>query len=221
VSAVLGLGLAALGPVSAANAAVPHATSPGVGTSSSAPHATSPAAQYAAGRGESAQGEQAFLAAVLKKVAQQQAMHPDAPVTLTYEAGDAPTFADQIAQATSIWNSSVTNVQLEQVSSGGDFYFTEGNDPADGSYASTDGHGDGYIFIDYTQAQEYYSTRIVAHEIGHVLGLPDDYSGPCSELMSGHGPGPSCMNATPDAQEIAEVNSLWEDGFGPAAIRLP
>ena len=52
-----------------------------------------------------------------------------------------------------------------------DFYYTEGNDPR-GSYASTDGHGSGYIFLDYAQAQQYNPTRITAHETGHVLGLP-------------------------------------------------
>ena len=102
-----------------------------------------------------------------------------------------------------------------------DFYYTEGNDPR-GSYASTDGHGSGYIFLDYAQAQQYDPTRITAHETGHVLGLPDHYSGPCSELMSGGGPGPSCTNPNPDANERARVNQLWANGLtslGPR--RLP
>ena len=93
-----------------------------------------------------------------------------------------------------------------------DFYYTEGNDSR-GSYASTDGHGSGYIFLDYAQAQQYDPLRITAHETGHVLGLPDHYSGPCSELMSGGGPGPSCTNPNPDANERSRVNQLWANGF--------
>jgi snapalysin len=46
-----------------------------------------------------------------------------------------------------------------------------------------------------------------------VLGLPDHYSGPCSELMSGGGPGPSCTNALPNSQERSRVNSLWANGL--------
>jgi len=134
-----------------------------------------------------------------------------AAVTVRYR-NNAPSFSSQISRSTQIWNSSVTNVRLVQSSSGYDFYYTEGNDPR-GSYASTDGHGSGYIFLDYAQAQQYNPTRITAHETGHVLGLPDHYSGPCSELMSGGGPGPSCTNPNPDANERARVNQLWANGF--------
>ncbi|MEV8378713.1 snapalysin [Kribbella sp. NPDC056861] len=154
----------------------------------------------------------AFYAAVMKSVKAKQAKSGNkaAAVTVTY-AVDAPTFAAEIASSTSIWNSSVSNVTLVE-GSNYDFYYTEGNDSR-GSYASTDGHGSGYIFLDYAQAQQYDSTRITAHETGHVLGLPDHYSGPCSELMSGGGPGPSCTNPNPDANERAQVNSLWANGL--------
>jgi snapalysin len=133
-----------------------------------------------------------------------------AAVTVTY-AVDAPTFRSQINSSTSIWNSSVDNVTLVE-GSNYDFYYTEGNDPR-GSYASTDGHGRGYIFLDYAQSQQYDPTRITAHETGHVLGLPDHYSGPCSELMSGGGPGPSCTNPYPDANERSRVDQLWANGL--------
>ena len=160
----------------------------------------------------------AFYDAVMKsaqaKMAQQaKAGRKVTAVTVTY-AVDAPSFQSQINSSTSIWNSSVSNVKLVE-GSNYDFYYTEGNDPR-GSYASTDGHGSGYVFLDYAQAQQYDPTRITAHETGHVLGLPDHYTGPCSELMSGGGPGPSCTNPYPDSTERSKVNQLWANGFAAA-----
>jgi snapalysin len=158
----------------------------------------------------------AFYDAVMKSARAKQALQakagkkPVAAVTVTY-AVDAPSFQSEINSSTSIWNSSVGNVTLVE-GSNYDFYYTEGNDPR-GSYASTDGHGRGYIFLDYAQSQQYDPTRITAHETGHVLGLPDHYSGPCSELMSGGGPGPSCTNPYPDANERSRVDQLWANGF--------
>lgn len=168
------------------------------------------------GSGENAAANRAFLDAVMKSVAEKRAANPGIKaVTVTYNASSAPSFRGQIANSTRIWNSSVSNVQLQE-GSNADFTYREGNDPR-GSYASTDGHGRGYIFLDYAQNQQYDSTRVTTHETGHVLGLPDNYSGPCSELMSGGGPGPSCTNAQPDADERARVNQLWQNGLASLA----
>ncbi|GAA3084741.1 hypothetical protein GCM10020254_31430 [Streptomyces goshikiensis] len=146
-------------------------------------------------------------------MAEQRAANPGIrAVTVTYNTRNAPSFRSQIARSTQIWNSSVSNVKLQEVSSGGNFSYYEGNDSR-GSYASTDGHGRGYIFLDYQQNQQYNSTRVTAHETGHVLGLPDHYSGPCSELMSGGGPGTSCQNPNPNAAERSRVNQLWANGL--------
>lgn len=132
--------------------------------------------------------------------------------TVYYDVSGAPSFASEIRAGAANWNASVSNVQLVENSSAATLDFYEGSDPQ-GSYAYTDGHGNGYIFIDYSQAEQYYTVRITAHETGHVLGLPDHYSGPCSELMSGGGPGPSCTNAYPDSNERSQVNQLWANGL--------
>ncbi|MFI1395057.1 snapalysin [Streptomyces sp. NPDC020681] len=208
LSAALGIGLVAALGAGPANAAT-------VNSPTVAP-ASSPTGHAAyAGSSEDAKATKAFFDAVLKSVAEKRAANPGAQaVTVVYSTSNAPSFRSQIAQSTSIWNSSVSNVKLQE-GSGADFSYREGNDPR-GSYASTDGHGRGYIFLDYRQNQQYNSTRVTAHETGHVLGLPDHYSGPCSELMSGGGPGTSCQNATPDANERARVNQLWANGLAAA-----
>lgn len=199
--ATLGLGLASTLSAVPASAAAPD--SGAVGHTATSAYVSS---------GESRGDTDAFLKAVVKSVLAKRGVVPGAEaVTVTYSTSKAPTFKSQIARSTQIWNSSVRNVQLRE-GSNADFEYREGNDPS-GSYASTDGHGNGYIFLDYAQNKQYDSTRVTAHETGHVLGLPDHYSGPCSELMSGGGPGTSCKNAQPDAAEISRVNQLWANGL--------
>jgi snapalysin len=155
----------------------------------------------------------AFFEAVWEKAQERQDAKPGfQAVTVYYNDSGAPSFQGEISSSASIWNSSVSNITLAETSGSADFDYREGNDPR-GSYASTDGHGHGYIFLDYAQNQTYDSLRVTAHETGHVLGLPDHYSGPCSELMSGGGPGPSCTNAYPNAAESSRVDQLWANGF--------
>ncbi|TDW19197.1 snapalysin [Kribbella kalugense] len=208
--------LSSLAGLAAAALAVPaFAASPSTAAPATDSHVSTAASRAAyVGSPQDEAASKAFYDAVMKSAHAKMAKQAKAgqkvtAVTVTY-AVDAPSFASQIASSSSIWNSHVSNVKLVE-GSNYDFYYTEGNDPR-GSYASTDGHGSGYVFIDYAQAQEYDSTRITAHETGHVLGLPDHYSGPCSELMSGGGPGPSCTNPNPDATEVSKVNALWANG---------
>ncbi|MBH5338168.1 snapalysin [Streptomyces pactum] len=206
LSALIGLGLAA-----ASLATVPAQAAAQKDTPASSVAATSSYAAYEQSK-ENAAATKAFHEAVMKSVAKKRAANPTAAaVTVVYSAANAPSFRTQIARSTQIWNSSVTNVKLVE-GSNPDFRYYEGNDSR-GSYASTDGHGRGYIFLDYRQNQTYDSTRVTTHETGHVLGLPDHYSGPCSELMSGGGPGPSCTNAYPNSTERSRVDYLWRNGI--------
>ncbi|KNX37618.1 snapalysin family zinc-dependent metalloprotease [Luteipulveratus halotolerans] len=173
---------------------------------------------YTPGSGDNAQNDR--LRAQLQKALAQQGLQATqgkvrAATTVYYSVADAPTYASVIRQGASIWNSSVSNVKLVENSSAATLDYREGNDSR-GSYAYTDGHGSGYIFFDHTQMGQYAQVRVAAHETGHALGLPDHYEGPCSELMSGGGPGPSCTNAQPNSTEISQVNSLWANGFAKA-----
>lgn len=97
-----------------------------------------------------------------------------AVTTVYYSTSGAPTFRSAINAGAANWNAAAKNVKLVERSSGASLRYVEGNDPR-GSYAQSDGHGTGTVFIDYTR--QYDNTRITAHETGHVLGLPDHYSG--------------------------------------------
>lgn len=145
---------------------------------------------------------------------------PAAVITLTYDASRAGQWASAIAQGVQNWNNAVHNVHLQPATSFSSATFV---------YVATSGWPQttlgpffpgerGEVELGQEAVTEGYDpTRIAAHETGHILGLLDDYSGPCSELMSGHGPGTSCTNALPSAAEAAEVDDNYA-AFGPAAV---
>lgn len=124
--------------------------------------------------------------------------------TVYYSASSYSTQADQAAQ---IWNSSAPNVRMVR---GGNatirIYGTTGG----GSRAYPCGAGCATIYIDSLDvAAGHNPLRIVAHEVGHGLGLPDNYNGVCSYLMSGGSAGTSCTNPYPNAGEASRVNQIF------------
>jgi snapalysin len=141
-------------------------------------------------------------------------------ITLTYDTSQAGPWAAAIAQGVQNWNNAVHNVQLEPASSpySADYVYTATSGWPQTTLGPIYPGGWGQVQLGQEAVDEGYDmTRIAAHETGHILGLLDDYSGPCSELMSGHGPGTSCTNAVPSAAEAAQVDSNYADGLAPAA----
>ncbi|WP_435056635.1 snapalysin family zinc-dependent metalloprotease [Streptomyces noursei] len=136
-------------------------------------------------------------------------------VTLTYDASGAGQWAGAIKQAAQNWNDAVHNVRLEpaSTSASADFVYEATSGWPQTTLGPIFPGGNGDVQLGQQAVDEGYdTTRIAAHETGHILGLPDDYSGPCSELMSGHGPGTSCTNAKPNAAEAAQVDKNYAAG---------
>ncbi|MFC9114224.1 MULTISPECIES: snapalysin family zinc-dependent metalloprotease [Streptomyces] len=129
---------------------------------------------------------------------------------LTYDTSGAGEFASAVDRGATIWNDSVDGVELRPVTSG---------ERADIRIVVDDGWprtmpssmGGGTVHLGRQAVDAGHSTvRIAAHELGHVLGLPDRKPGPCSSLMSGASAGPSCTVARPNAAEQAQVEKNFD-----------
>lgn len=136
-----------------------------------------------------------------------------AAMTICYDYSQAPSFASHANQAASIWNNATSNLtmtancgthlRIYQITGGG-------------SYAVRTSLGRGRVYIDTRQAQQYSPLRIMSHEIGHILGLPDNYNGNCALLMSGGSAGTSCTNPYPSSAEASRVTQLFAGTFRSA-----
>ncbi|MFJ9717057.1 snapalysin family zinc-dependent metalloprotease [Streptomyces sp. NPDC101213] len=147
--------------------------------------------------------------------AQAPADQPLAARVVTYDAGASAEFRAAVDRGAAIWNESVDNVELRPVTSGQRANIRV---VADNGWprALTTSLGNGTVYIGRQAVDQGYDTvRISAHELGHILGLPDRKPGPCTSLMSGSSAGVACTNPYPNAAEKAEV----ERDFGAASTR--
>jgi len=123
-----------------------------------------------------------------------------------YDASRVSQYATQVQAAADTWNRSVTNVQLKAGSPATVTLHLSNDWPMAVPY----GLGAGDIYIGKAATDKGHDvTRIISHEWGHILGLPDIRTGLCSDLMSGSSAPGSCTNAAPSSTEAAKVNSLF------------
>lgn len=139
---------------------------------------------------------------------------PAAARVLTYDASGSAEFRSAVDRGAAIWNESVDAVELRQAATGQRANIRV---VADNGWprALTTSLGNGTVYMGRQAVDQGYNTiRIAAHELGHILGLPDRKPGPCSSLMSGSSAGTACTNPNPNAAEKAEV----EGNFGGALV---
>ena len=131
---------------------------------------------------------------------------------LRYDASRAAEFRSAVDQAAQIWNSSVTGVRLVPGSPADFVVLADNGWPR----AQPTSLGRGTVWMGREATVEGHNPlRIAAHEIGHILGLPDRRTGRCTDLMSGASAGTSCTSPYPSTAERAAVNRNFA-GFAPA-----
>ena len=140
-----------------------------------------------------------------------------APRILYYDASQAQEFVAAVNQGAQIWNSRVTNVQLQPVPAGRTpnirVYADNGWPRA---YTTSLGNGRWYMGREAVN-DGYYTPRIAAHEFGHILGLPDRRTGLCTDLMSGSSAPVSCRNPNPNTTEATTVNNAFRSAAATTA----
>ncbi|MCU4745994.1 snapalysin family zinc-dependent metalloprotease [Streptomyces sp. G-5] len=137
---------------------------------------------------------------------------------LTYDASGSAEFASAVTAGVAVWNESVTNVRLTPAAAGQSANIRI---IADNGWprALRTSLGNGIVYMG-REAVGYNTTRIAAHELGHILGLPDIKPGPCSSLMSGSTAGTSCTNPYPNTAEKAAVENYFAGSLA-ATGQLP
>ncbi|RLK53873.1 snapalysin family zinc-dependent metalloprotease [Actinokineospora cianjurensis] len=136
--------------------------------------------------------------------------------TLTYDDSGASQYRTEIAAAAGIWNAAAPNVKIVKATSGQRVNIRIVSDPGWpratlGPVRST---GSAQVWFGKQAVdQGYNKTRIITHELGHNLGLPDNRTGLCSDLMSGSSAPVSCANAQPSAAERARVQRNYATGI--------
>jgi snapalysin len=145
---------------------------------------------------------------------------PTAAEVVIYDASGAAAWSANVTAAVANWNSAEQNVQLVAgTPSQATVHLVD--DPG-WPETSTGRPGSGTVYLgEEAVAEGYDKTRITAHELGHILGLPDNYNGDCALLMSGHSAGTDCTTAVPATTEAAEVDEIFASTSNTETARKP
>ena len=126
----------------------------------------------------------------------------------------AGSYTDTAREAIGIWNRAVPSVRFVEQTTPAPLRVEEiKSEDGHQTRVDPDGLGRGRVYIDTAkpelyEALGYTPTRIVMHELGHMLSL-DDFRQreECSKVMAL--PGPDCANHKPDAEERAAVAKFF------------
>lgn len=129
--------------------------------------------------------------------------------TITYDVTNAPRWAAVIRQAAELWNSELCNVKFQELDST-DAYLGIFEEPSGMSHVNALRGYLMWLSDDQIRVNPWSATRVAKHEMGHILGLPDNYNGDCSLLMSGGSAGPWCTSTNATSWEINTIDGLWQ-----------
>ena len=134
-----------------------------------------------------------------------------APEVIPIDLMLAGSYTDAAREAIEIWNTAVPSIKFVEQDTPAPLRVMEYK-TAKGvqSHVNIKGAGRGWVYLEVGDAQLYKPSRIVVHELGHILSLPDLGPGsPCSKVMSGAWGGSDCVNTQPDAAEKAAVRDFF------------
>jgi snapalysin len=143
---------------------------------------------------------------------------PAAARIVYYDASGAAEFRAAVDEGAKAWNAAVHNVQLQPGGPGQ----AQVTVLADDGWPRTESAdlGTGTVYMGREAVKEgFYPPRIAAHELGHILGLPDNRNGRCDYLMSGHSSPTSCRETRPHQTEAQQVEQTFANAGSARAVR--